>query len=418
MAVSGLAVPPTHTDVFRRRILLNARYWHAYVSGKAADVPALDMERELIIKAIVFALELREAWPIVSELLLTFAPYMERRGHWEISHQLLNRAVKIAHEIEDVSAVIALSALLARLLQRQSQVKQAASHYRQVIRQARHSKNLYEEARACTNLGYLYVEEGHWHRAEVLCCHALTIFETINSDHGRAHTENHLGFLYTRQSIWDRAKHHLEQACAIWRSMGDNHGLMRGFINLGSLYNERECPDLALSALEKARQCAELAGEEAEIGTVYLNIGVAYRLKGEPVQAEACAWRAEEVFRRFSNSSYLTLVWINLGAAYTDQGRWQEAEKYLGLALEGCQTLKNEYGEIKALMGIVEYELARQNYQQAAKRLSKLEDFIQRPDKILRYRYLQPHLAKYRHSLDRSLKKTSEVLETSEVVSD
>jgi tetratricopeptide (TPR) repeat protein len=352
------------------------------------------------------------------DLLVTFAPYMERRGHWATWKQLLDRADKAAQQLEDMAGLITLSALLARLLQRQSQLTQAIYHYRQVIRWARQSKNLYEEARACTNLGYLYIEEGHWHRAEVLCCHALTIFESINSNHGRAHTENHLGFLYTRQSIWEKAEHYLEQACLIWQSMGDNHGLMRGFINLGVLYNERERPDLALPALEKARQYAELAGEEAEIGKIYLNMGVTCRLKGESVQAEACAWQAEAIFRRFSNSSDLALVWINLGAAYTDQGWWQEAEKYLETALKACQTLKYEYGEIKALMGIIEYELARQDYQQAARRLSRLEDFIQAPDKILRYRYLQPHLTKYRYNLARNLKKTSGVLGTSEVLSD
>ena len=45
MATPGLA--DSHADFFRCRILLNAQYWHGYVSDKATDISALDNEREL-----------------------------------------------------------------------------------------------------------------------------------------------------------------------------------------------------------------------------------------------------------------------------------------------------------------------------------------------------------------------------------
>lgn len=419
MAVpNNLADSHSHTDFFRRRILLNIQYWRDYVGNKATDISALEGERERIVKAIAFALDLTEAWPIVYDLMVTFSPFMERRGHWEIWNQLLDRAIQVAQQVEDMVSIITLSALLARLLQRQNQFTQAVNHYRRVIRLARQTRNFYEEARACTNLGYLYIEQGHWYRAEVLCCYALTIFELINNDHGRAHTENHLGFLYVRQGIWEKAQEHLERACTIWQLMSDYHGLMRGLINLGVLYNEIENPDQTLITLKNALHYAQLAGEEAEIGTIYLNIGAAYQLKGDSVQAEVYAWQAEAIFRQFSSSSYLALVWINLGAAYTGQGRWQEAEQYLETALKECQLLKYEYGEIKALMSIVEYELTRKNYQEAATKLNRLEKLVQAPDKEPRYRYLQSDLTKYRHSLAKNLKETSEVGVTSEVSSD
>ncbi|GIK37961.1 MAG: hypothetical protein BroJett011_17940 [Chloroflexota bacterium] len=399
MAVSVLADNQGHADFFRRRILLNAQYWHTYVSEKATDISALDIERELIIKAIAFALELREAWPIVYSLLVTYAPYMERRGHWETWHQLLNRAVKIAQQLEDVTGVITLSALLARLLQRQSQLDRAVEHYRRVIRWARQSKNRYEEARACTNLGYLYIEDGHWYRAEVLCCYALAIFEAINNHHGLAHTNNHLGLLYTRKRAWERAKPHLEQACQLWQGMEDQHGLMRGLINQGLLHNDMEQYDEALSFLENALQLAKLTGEEAEIGKIHLNMGIAYGQKSELPQAETSIWQAEAIFRRFSNSLDLALTWTNLGIIYIEQKKWKEAGTYLEKALTTCRHLKIEYGEIDALQGLVEYELARGNQQQALGHLKELERLVQPQEWQVRHRRLQAFLLKYRRNL-------------------
>jgi tetratricopeptide (TPR) repeat protein len=259
---SAILTPTTdYTSLFHRRILTNAHYWRNFVAGHTNDVPVLDGEREGIIKAITFGLDLVEAWPPVAELIAIFSPQVERRGTWEGWNGLLERAIEQAEQIGDLTTAVHLSTLLARLCQRQSRFAEAIRHYRRVIRLARWLGDDFSLARACSNLGYLYIERGRWQRAEILCCRALAIFEQLNSDHGRAHTENHLGILYTRQGRWEQGIARLERACVIWEAMGDQHGLMRGFINLGLLYDEMERPDEALYFLEKALQQAELTGE-------------------------------------------------------------------------------------------------------------------------------------------------------------
>ncbi len=421
MANTSLTGHPNYSHFFHERVLVNTQYWLDYVTNQTTEVAALNDERDRIVKAISFALDLEPAWPFVYKLIVAFSSYMERSGHWESWNWLLNRAVDVARRVENTAEAITLSALLARLLQRQSQFKQAITHYRRAIRMARQTENYFEEARACSNLGYLYIEQGYWRRAEVLCCHALTIFESINSKHGRAHTENHLGFLYTRQYSWDKARQHLERACDIWQAMGDDHGLMRGLVNLGALYILMDRPNQALSCLEKAMQQARLTGEESEIGKIYTNMGLAHRLNGELAQAEAYAWRAETIFRRFSNSADLALVWINLGQVYIDQKMWPEARGQLEAALEACRNLKNEYGQIQALMGMVEYELARGNQEQATTQLRELDRLIQPHEWKAWDRQLQLLLIKYRRNLTGRVTKTSEVAnvlrlsETSEV---
>jgi tetratricopeptide (TPR) repeat protein len=316
---------------------------------------------------------------------------------------VLSRAIETAHRTKDTAADVNLSALLARLLQRQSRLKEAVACYRRTIRLSRRIKNHFNEARACTNLGYLYIEQGYWHRAEVLCFHALTIFEQLDSDHGCAHTENHLGLLYTRQRRWEAAQQCLERACSLWRARGDDHGLMRGFINLGVLHIEVERPDEALLYLEKALHQAKLSGEEAEIGGIYLNIGAAYRRKGEPAQAKAYARQAEAIFRRFSNLVGLALARGNLGGACLDEGKWQEARQHLQASRQACHNLGHKSGQIKALIDIVAYELTRGNWSNASRSLNELECLINQPPQGTQYHHLQSILTEYRRSLVRHL---------------
>jgi len=398
MTNSDLTSGQNFSGLFCHYVLANVQYWHEYVTQQSTDIAALDRERNRILKAISFALNLEIAWPCVYQVIVIFSSFMERRGYWESWNRLLDQALKVAQRLEDEAKAVTLSALLARLLQQQSCFRQAIACHRYTIRIARQIGDRYNEARACSNLSYLYIETGRWYRAEVLGCHALAIFEQLDDKHGRAHTENHLGILYSQQGRWEQARWRLERACALWQVMDDNNGLMRGFINLGMLYNEMEQPAESLSYLERALKLAKLTGEEVEIGAIYLNMGSAYQLTGDFTQAEACAWQAEAIFRRLSYSILLAEVWHNLGVVYTSQRRWADAHRYLEAAREAWRS-QNKYYETRILKAMVEYELARDNRSGAMVRLNELECLINQHEQDARYHHLQMLVGRYRDRL-------------------
>lgn len=376
MASSKLTPTYNPSEVFRRYILTNLEYWHDFVVAKRDDLIALERGHNRIVKAILFALDLEGAWPSVRELIETFSPYMERGGHWDTWNRVLQNATEVAQRAKDQASIVALVALLARLLQRQSHFRQAVNYHHYTIRAARQIDDQYNEARTCSNLGFFYAEQGHWWRAEILCCHALNVFEKLDSHHGRAHTENHLGILYSWQGRRALAQQHLERACSLWQVMGDDHGLMHGYLNLSTLYLELEAPDEALIYLQKALHQATLTGEEGEVGTIYMNLGITYRQLGDPVQAEAYAWQAEAVFQRYSNLLRLALVRDNLGLACMDQRKWTEAFTHFQTALEIWQTLGNRRSEVRTLLYMVQCDLAKDDRLQAKRRLKKVEDLV------------------------------------------
>jgi tetratricopeptide (TPR) repeat protein len=401
MTIVALTDNRSRLNFFQERILLNIDYWRSYLSHH--EITALDAERNQIIKAIAFALGLQEAWPSVYELMLSFSPYMERRGSLEGWNQYLGRAINVAQQVQDTGGVITLSLLLGRLLQRQNCLAEAISQYRWVIRLARGTNYDFEEARACTNMGYLYIERGQWWRAEILCCHALVLFEQLDNAYGRAHTENHLSVLYMRQGLWDKAQQCLERACTIWEGSGDSHGLMYGFLNLGVLYLHMEEPDKSLSYSEKALHQAELSGEELAIGSIYANLSLAYKIKRDWVNAEAYSHRAKAIFQRFSNAFRLAIVQDDLGVIYLEQQKWTEANSCLAAALEAWRLLNNKYEEIQTMIHFIQYELARGDQTQALAWLTEAEDQLSQHDPARQYYQLQTQLDKFRRSLTQKI---------------
>lgn len=343
---NSLNTPQQCLNFFEQRVVREVSHWGAQEAVKTIVVGLLDRERENILKAIGFGLAVAAAWPATRQLIITFAPYMERRGLWDSWHSLLTRAIAAAQRSTDVAGEITLTALLARLCQRQSRGADVVTYYRRVMRLAHRADNRFELARACSNLGYYYVDGGHWWRAEVLGQHALDLFVTLNSQHGQAHTHNHLGALYTRQQRWAEAETHLQQACSLWRTMGDEYSLTAfGLLNLGMLYGDQKKPQEALIWLEAAYHKAEALGETALVGRILQNMALAYRQQGELVKAEALARQTEQIAHKYHDMLLLAYTWHNLGLIYAQERQLEQAQEYLARAVKLYRQLGNHYGE-------------------------------------------------------------------------
>lgn len=352
MAVVNLSHAQDRTEFFYETVLLNLNYWLARVEAlPEANIGALRSDRDTIVRSITFALELGQpAWPETQRLITGFALFMERRGQWDTWSRVLEHALEVARPLRDKPNLAKLSALLGRVLFWRGHFKESVAHYRQAIRLAREGRVPFIEAQACSNLGYYYIEQGYWQRAELLCCRALQLFEQIGSDHGQAHTHNHLGILATWQGLWPVAQHHLECACAIWQMMGDAYGLMNGYNNLGRLCNERGQPDQALIHLENAVEWARQAAVEPPIASLYINMSIAYRQKGALDRAEQYCRQAEALCRRYTNLKELARVQDNLGLIYVAQQQWPAALACFENALTIWRSFGNAFNQAQTLV--------------------------------------------------------------------
>ena len=334
MNTSAMENVQSRQNFFQNAITRMANYWNNSEAVKAIQVSTLDKERETILKAITLAMDVSATWPVTKNLIVTFTPYMERRGHWEVWHDLLITAIDKAQSLDDFDGAITLTALLARLCLRQSRHKESVQLSRKVIQLAKKSGNKFEEARTCSNLGFYFMEKGHWWRSKILCCHALKIFEQLESTHGLAHTHNHLGLLYAKMQDIQQAEKHLQLAGGLGIKLGDDNFLSTIYGNLGMLYlHDSSRFDEVAYYITNAIEKAEHSGDTASIASNMMNLAKAYRNIGSFEQALTYLNKAEKIHLENGDSLGLAKTWHNFGELYLHQDNYSEGKIYLEKAI-------------------------------------------------------------------------------------
>ncbi|MEM7125678.1 MAG: NB-ARC domain-containing protein [Chloroflexota bacterium] len=382
---------------FQQGIARNLDYWRGWLAENDEDVPKLDLEWVGIVKAVRFGLMQQDALPKCYELIEKFSPYMEQRGHWEKWNRILQMAIKTAKNNVDTSSLPPVAISHARLLARQSRHREAVSAYAHAAKLAHEANDDFSKARAWTNLGYLFIELDHLWRAEVLCTHALRVFERIQNSHGLAHTHNHLGILYTRRWNWGTAIEHLNKALSNWHEMQDDHGLLFGYQNLGKLAVDMqieglEPPEPAIEYVKQAICFGEQTADEVAVALARMNMGTIYEQDGNFDDAARLFRSSEKVFERFGDTVNLALVYDNLGVIHANYGQKKNAMSYFHKALKLWQQMKSAYGECRTLLYMVDWEMrlgaadtARQWLSKAGRILNQFSD--QERFKILVDRY-------------------------------
>ena len=354
------AVDSGQESEFAQAIQRNLFFWQTWYHQNQHDTKRIDAERESLVRAIEYGLVTSGSLPATHHLIESLSPYMERRGQWESWGRILSSAIDAALHLSDCQICANLMIARAKLFQRQGRLQDAILAYQRLIRYAKQGGDEYSTARAYSNLGYLYTEQGKWGRAEILCRSALKIFTKHESNHGLAHTHNHLGILYAREQCWNKAWYHYEQAQSLWQETNDQYGLLLVNLNSGTLANDMaatgvESPHNATVYLEKAIEYGEQVDDEPMLATARMNLGISHMIDRRYPKAVECFEAAKATFERFKDRLGIALVSDNLGIVYAEQLEHKEAQRYLKQALESWRIVPSRYGEIRTLLYLAEY---------------------------------------------------------------
>jgi hypothetical protein len=355
---------------------VNQSLAEALTTVRAVETKLADEERVQACHVLDYGLRAAESWTGACALTFALATYMERGGHWDIWQQFLERAIVAAQERHDIDHEITLTALLARLYQRRGDAQVMMRHYRQVIRLSRRWGNRFELARACSNLGFHYIFSEHLWRAEMLSLTALSIFNELESAHGRAHTHNHLGILFTQKHDWMRAKEHLLSACAIWQTRQDQSGLMRGHSNLGFLYNETDNYDDGIYHSTIALKLAEILGEEPLISSFAANLSLANLKIGNVQKAKEFAVLAEKIFKKYADRLGLAQIAHTNGLIAIYEKNYVQAQALINYAVDSLTELNKYYFLFQVKLTKVHLEIQLENYICAKDELAELDTLL------------------------------------------
>ncbi|MEM7531894.1 MAG: tetratricopeptide repeat protein [Chloroflexota bacterium] len=400
---------PMDPSLLHGAALRNLQYWQDVIEVNSADLKQLDTDRQGILKAIRLGLEaqgpnVKPVHETAYNLITAFAFYMEWRGHWDEWHRVMEKSIGDAERFGSFKVRSSLSGIFARLLNRQNNYRKAATHYYNAVRFARKIDDKFYEAQAYTNLGYLYIRSEHWWRSEVLCQHALNLFDSLAHEVGYAHTKNHLGILSIRLGKWRGAQEHFEQACAFWRKNKDEHGLVGGYINISQLLNEMHSLNVPFGMnvfdyLQKALEGAKRSGNDVFMGATYLNMSDAYRLNGLTTDASRCLELAEKIYENLADSYHLAVIMDSWGLLYLEQSKWSKAKEHFEQALGKWQELDDLYHETRTRIYLIQYELAHGKTENARTRVHHLESMFNQYPQTRLYHWHHTRLAQLRQNI-------------------
>ncbi len=376
----------------------NVQYWLAYLANISEQTPLSEADLQGAIRALDLAAAIPPTWSQVIPLANALQPYMERRGYWAEWGMFLRNLLARARDEHDQPAEIELLMKLGSLQRRFADYAAAAKFYRQAWLLCRQTGHSQDEAVALSNLGDLYRLQGHTWRAQVLCTHAVELFESLDDTLRVAYTENTIGLIYFDLREWETALKHFDRAEFLFAEIDHSHGLALVRQNMGALFVHMNDPRNALMYFQHALAHYEKVNNAVGSAKTCLNMGLVCLNEGDFSQAEHMLTQAETKFRNIGDALNLARTRHNLGMLYTHLQIWDEAERCFTWAVaewrrrEDIWNLANSQGELAELY------LAWGKLKKAARCLDEVEVLIQAEEGAA-YKALHRELAERRAKL-------------------
>ncbi len=237
---------------------------------------------------------------------------------------------------------------LGRLRGEQDRLDEALDHYREALRiYELSSPEAPDIAELYSRIGGIHLDAGRYVEAETSLLQALTGFDELESDVGRARALRTLGVLYNRQGQLDRAKEALEQALDLGRRA---YGALNPYPisvvhSLANVAASRGDYDESLGlARQVTSSWTELYGPEhvRVAGGLELEATALWRLGRYP-EAESSYQKALELYERTygSDHSKVALTLNNMALVALSDGRFGVGAGALQKALP---VLESSYG--------------------------------------------------------------------------
>ena len=163
--------------------------------------------------------------------------------------------------------------------------------------------------------------------------HALDLARRSGDASVISGAENVLGYIRLRHSRFDEAIPYFEAADQAAQKIPAKVRREKCLGNLGWCYFRLGQTERALESTSTAERLAADAGVPDDDHRWLANIGSIYYVQGAYDKAIANYSRASEIAKRVGNREYAATYLNNIARVYLDQSKWEDAEKYGGLAV-------------------------------------------------------------------------------------
>ena len=209
-------------------------------SPPVADPPAarawLDVER--ITFTTVSAYTAARGWPgHTTGLSSTLFRYLEVGGHYPDAVAIHTHALRAARDTDDPAGEARALTNLGVVYWQQGRYQQAAEHHQQALTLAREIGDQAGEARALDNLGAVYSRQGHYPQAAEHQQQALTLYREIGERGGEADALNGVGATHHATGHHDQAHAYHAAALTLATQIGDRYEQARAHDGLARTHH-------------------------------------------------------------------------------------------------------------------------------------------------------------------------------------
>lgn len=248
---------------------------------------------------------------------------------------------------------------------RASDGKNAIPWYEKALVRAQATGNLWQQAKARTDLGEALIRQRRFDEASSQLEAALPLWRNLGDSYQHARCLYHLGICSDNRGSLKDSFSLYSQALKLSDSAWDLSPDI--WTALGKLHAARGESQDALSCFEQGLKLAESQHLKGVKASILAGLGFLHRRRGEPQKALERFQEAESINRSDPDldRQYTRKVLLNIGAVYQDLGQSEEALRIYQKALDESQLNEDQSDIAFVLAQIGQIELAGGRVQEA-----------------------------------------------------
>ncbi|MEV5835574.1 tetratricopeptide repeat protein [Nocardia sp. NPDC052112] len=305
-------------------------------------------------------------------LTAVLAALLDRDGPWPLAGRVHHRAAETAQRLHDRLGEATALTDLGIVCWLTDDYGRSADLLQQALTLYRDLGNRLGEANALDSLGFVRRLTGDYEQAADLYGQALTRYRDLGDRLGEANALNDLGLVHRYTGDYGQAADLQQQALTRYRDLGDRLGEANALTDLGLVRRDTGdyglAADLLQQALTRYRDLDNRLGEASALN--YL--GFVRREVGDYGQAADLHQQALTRYRDLGNRLGQATALTDLGLVRREVGDYEQAADLHQQALTIYRDLGNRRGEANALTAlgyarreIGDYEQAADLYRQA-----------------------------------------------------
>lgn len=364
LAIAHLSIDPRGKTIRPRFVSHFLRYAKSHQRQTAADLNALEDEKDNILNAMDTAYGMKD-WRSVMSLCYALHAFLDLRGYWDEAIQRGEQALQAArndHADKDISN---FARDVAIIYQQQGDLVTA----RQLLDESLEIKKvLGDQSGIATTIHYLSIlaqNEGDIEEALRLCNESFEISKKLRSQNGIAASLHELGLLAEVKGEADDALRFYDESLEISKKLGNQRLIAATMHQLGKLAQEKGDVEEAFRLCEESLEISKKLGNQRSIAISLYSLGRLAQEKGEVEEAFRLHNKSLGISKKLGDQTGIAASLHDLGVLKLADRQFDDAETLLEQSISIFKHLGNNIELAECLESMSRLRLEQECYSEA-----------------------------------------------------